>query len=157
MTLRNGRAAIAKGSLAGTVGTVVMSAVMLFARRAGLVKELPPERITASLLNALGLHERGERTQDALAALLHMVFGATGGALFALLHRWLRVPIAPAAQGVIYGGLVWLVNYMGWVPALGIMPTPAHDEPRRPMVMVIAHCIYGGVLGAIVGQTSRES
>ena len=86
MTARTGLTAAASGALGGAAGTVVMSAAMLSARRAGLVSELPPERITATLLDAMGLHERDERIQDALAALLHLGFGATAGALFGLLR-----------------------------------------------------------------------
>ncbi len=87
MTARAGLTAVADGALGGVAGTVVMSTVMLGARRAGLISDQPPERITATLLDAAGLHERGKRTQDALAALLHLGFGVTAGALFGLSRR----------------------------------------------------------------------
>jgi len=49
-----------------------------------------------------------------------------------------------------------VVSYMGWVPAVGLMPVATRDEPRRPVVMVLAHGVYGAVLGALVGRRSRR-
>jgi hypothetical protein len=155
MTPRDARAALTIGGLCGVVATVVMSVAMLGARRAGLIEDLPPELITLAALDGAGAHKPDERTQDALAALLHMGFGSAAGALFGLSYRLARLPIPAVAQGVVYGGLVWLASYAGWVPALGIMPPPARDEPRRPVVMVLAHWVYGGVLGALVGRLSH--
>lgn len=145
------RATLVDGAVGGGIATVVMSLALLGARRAGLVGQLPPEHMTARLLDAAGLRA-GTRTQDTLATLLHGLFGVAAGALFGLVRRHPRVPLPSVAQGVVYGGLVWLVSYMGWIPALGLMPAATRDEPRRPVVMVLAHGIYGAVLGALVGR-----
>ena len=53
------------------------STVMLAARRAGLVGQLPPERITEAALDAAG-QRRSKEVQDALAVILHLLFGAQG-------------------------------------------------------------------------------
>ncbi len=150
------RAALVDGGIGGGVGTVVMSLVMLGARRAGLVGELPPARLAAALGDAVGLRVGPGGARDALAAVLHLGFGVATGALFALVCRRPRAPIAPALQGLAYGLVVWLVSYMGWVPAFGLLPTATRDEPRRPVVMVLAHGVYGAVLGALVGRRSRR-
>ena len=152
MTARSAGAAFATGGLSGAGATIVMSVVMLGARRAGLIADSPPERITAAALDTVGVRERSTPTQDALTMLFHLGFGVSAGAIFGLLYRLARLPIPPIAQGMIYGSLVWFVSYGGWVPALGIMPPPTRDEPGRPVVMIIEHWIYGGVLGAIVGR-----
>ncbi len=148
--------ALADGSIGGGVGTVAMSLVMLGARRAGLVGELPPGRMAAALYDAVGLQARPRWARNALAVMLHLDFGAAAGGLFALLRGRLRLPVAPALQGIAYGVVVWLVSYMGWVPAVGLMPAATRDEPRRPVVMVLAHGVYGAVLGALVGRRSRR-
>ena len=150
------RAALVDGGIGGGVGTMVMSLVMRGARRAGLVGELPPTRMAAALLDAVGVGAGPQRLRDALAAVLHLGFGMAAGALFALVCGRLRAPLAPALQGLAYGLVVWLVSYMGWVPAVGLMPVATRDEPRRPVVMVLAHGVYGAVLGALVGRRSRR-
>ncbi len=146
------RDALVDGGIGGGVGTMVMSLVMLGARRAGLVGELPPARMAAALLDAVGVRARPRWARDALAAVLHLGFGVAAGSLFALGCGRLRAPLAPALQGMAYGLVVWLISYMGWVPAFGLL----RDEPRRPVVMVLAHLVYGVVLGALVGRRSRR-
>lgn len=141
----------ASGAIGGVAGTLAMSVLMLGARRAGLVEQLPPERITEATLDAAGLPRSG-RAQDALAILLHFGFGIPVGVLFGLLRRVLRLPLPLTLQGAAYGALVWFVSYMGWVPALGLMPPATRDHPRRTVVMVAAHLLYGVVLGGVVGR-----
>jgi hypothetical protein len=138
------------GGIAGLVATAAMSALMMAARRAGLLGRQPPERLTERALDAVGMHRRREETQDVLAAALHFGFGASMGTVFGPLRRRLRLPLDAGLQGVIFGTLVWAVSYKGWLPALGIMPPPERDRPFRPQVMVLAHWIYGWTLGRCV-------
>ncbi len=150
--------AAAVGALAGSLATVVMSAFMLAAVRTGFMSKLPPKVITEAELDAVGLRGRvDERTTNALTAANHVGFGAAAGALFSVLHRSLRLPVHTVAQGVVFATGVWTVSYMGWVPALHIMPPAYRDEPGRPEAMIAAHWIYGAVLGALVGAASSRA
>lgn len=144
--------AILDGALGGALGTVTMSAVMLLAGKAGLMGEHPPDLIAGKLLDATGVDARSEAAQDALASVAHLGFGVGSGAVFAVLHRRLRLPIPAELHGVVFGTLVWAVSYRGWVPALGIMPPAEEDQPGRPAAMVLAHWVYGATLGAYVGR-----
>ncbi len=154
--MRRDSEALADGGIGSGVGTMAMSLVMRGARRAGLVGALPPGRMAAALCNAVGLRARPRWARNALAVVLHLGVGAAAGGLFALLRGRLRMPVAPALQGLAYGVVVWLVSYMGWVPAVGLLPVATRDEPRRPVGMVVAHGVYGAVLGALVGHRSRR-
>ena len=142
--------AAVRGAIAGSVATLAMSAFMLAAQRAGAMSKLPPKEITEASLDAIGLHERvDEPAINVLTAGTHLGFGAAAGVLFAVLHRWLRLPVHAVVQAVVFATAVWTVSYLGWVPALGIMPPAHRDEPGRPESMLIAHWIYGAVLGLI--------
>lgn len=143
------------GAVAGALATVAMSGVMFAAKRAGLMGEMPPEKITAHFLDRLGWKSRSKLTQDTLASLTHVGFGAAAGSLFAALERGFRVPGPPVVAGMVFGACVWLVSYSGWVPALGIMPPPRRDRPGRPQAMLIAHLVYGAALGALEGGAPR--
>ena len=134
-----------RGLAAGALATVGMSALMFAGRRAGLLGRMPPEKITARALNRLRVH-RTRGTQDALASLLHLAFGAGAGAAFELARRRARLPLPALIQGLAFGTAVWTVSYAGWVPALGIMQPPQQDRPGRPAVMLAAHWVYGGLL-----------
>ncbi|HZS86522.1 MAG TPA: DUF6789 family protein [Chloroflexota bacterium] len=149
-------AILCEGAGAGVVATLAMTAVTVGAQAAGLLSRQPPARITAAFLDALGVRQRPDILQRALTTALHLGFGASVGAVFGLLHRSLRPPLAPALQGAIYGVLVWAASYAGWIPALGILPPPTRDRPGRPITMVLAHAVYGVTLGMIVGRRARR-
>lgn len=147
------------GVIGGVIGTATMSLLMLAARRAGLVSELPPERITAVALDALDVKQRPRLLQDALAALVHFTFGGVAGAIFAVTTRRPRRPRLPVpldVLGALYGALIWAVSYAGWIPALGLLPPPSRDEPRRPPLMIAAHGLYGWTLATYVKRQSAS-
>jgi hypothetical protein len=140
------------GAVGGAIGTAAMSAVMLGAQKLGLMGKQPPEAIAEAALDAGGAYRRDERMENALATLLHFGFGAGVGALFGVLRRRLP-PTAPAAlDGIVFASLVWFTSYEGWVPALGILPPASDDRPGRPQSMLLAHVIFGAVLGGFVGR-----
>ena len=148
--------ALIEGGISGVLGTLSMSTVMLAARRAGLVGQLPPGRITEAALDAAG-QGRSKEAQDALAVILHLLFGAFVGSFFGLLHRRLRVPLGSALQGIGYGLLVWAVNYKGWIPALSILPPPERDRPDRALIVALAHAVYGWTTAAVVDARERST
>lgn len=146
------RSALA-GAAAGGLATLGMSAFMFAGRRAGLLGRMPPEKITARALDALGVH-RSRRGQDVAASVMHLAFGAGAGAVFEPARRALRLPVPAALQGAVFGTAVWAVSYMGWVPALGIMPPPERDRPGRPAIMLAAHWVYGAGLGFLLAAST---
>ncbi|HWE62150.1 MAG TPA: hypothetical protein VHB98_10610, partial [Chloroflexota bacterium] len=86
----------------------------------------------------------------------HYGFGTLAGALFAVLYRRLRLPLAAPLQGAIYGLLVWTSSYAGWVPALDILPPPQRDRKDRQLTVMVGHLIFGAVLGAYIGHRSAD-
>ena len=148
--------AILDGALGGVVGTAGMSALMLAAGKAGLLGEHPPDKIAGAALDAVGVHEPDEEMQDAVASALHFGFGTGSGTLFGLLHRHLPFRVPGALHGMLFASIIWATSYQGWVPALGIMPPASKDRPARPLVMFIAHLIYGTILGTIVERRTPE-
>ncbi|MEA2518091.1 MAG: hypothetical protein QOF49_171, partial [Chloroflexota bacterium] len=131
------------------VATVAMSAVMVAGDRMGLMGEQPPTAVTRAALGGVGADDP-PGTADLIAPVAHLGFGATAGVVYGLTRRLFpRVP--GVALGPMFGLGVWAVSYKGWIPALGILPQPDDDRPDRPTVMVVAHVVYGVVLGWLVG------
>ena len=129
-----------RGAAAGTLATGAMSAVMLgLGQRMG---EQPPDAIVQRAALAAGKRP-SEPQADLLATLAHVGFGAGVGAAYTLLPR--RLP--PVQRGVATSLAVYLTSYQGWVPALGILPPASEDRPDRQRVMLLAHVVYGAVLG----------
>ena len=150
------------GAGAGAIATLAMSGLMYAAQRVGLLGRAPPRRIVEHTLARLGL--RGKvppSARKSLSAALHLAFGASQGALYALGQELLtlrkRGPAAPSAlSGVPFALAVWAASYMGWIPALGILPKPSRDRPGRPTSMVLAHIVYGAALSNVL-RRSRNS
>lgn len=142
------------GAALGAAATVPMSALMLGAQRAGLMGTQPPRRITDEAIEVVDQAtdetsvDPPEPARRALTALTHVGFGAAAGVPFALLHRALPGRVPSEAAGALYALGVWGSAYLGWVPALGIMPSAEDDRTDRSAGMVAAHLVYGGVLGA---------
>ena len=137
------------GALAGGLATVAMSALMFAAKAAGLMGEMPPEKITAKALDAAGV-DRHPALQDALASALHVAFGAAAGAMYAVADDRLQPPVPAAVKGAAYGTAIWTTSYLGWVPMLGIMPRADRDRPGRARAMLAAHWVFGLALVEIL-------
>jgi hypothetical protein len=145
---------LVRGAGAGVAATGAMSVAMFAAQRAGLLHKLPPENITEAALDTLDV-DRSERTEDALTTASHFAYGAACGALFGLGLPFAR-RLAPATlTGALFGAAVWAVSYAGWVPAMGILPPPTKDDPRRQGSMLGAHLVFGGVLGWLLRRSGR--
>lgn len=148
---------VAAGALGGLGATLVMSGVMLAARRAGLTPQLPPHRIAEEGIERITARSAGDEAA-VVAGAAHLAFGAGAGALYG----GLTAPLAPlplplaAGAGLAFGTAVWLLSYEGWVPALGILPPASRDHPGRVATMVVAHWVFGIVLG-IGARRLREA
>jgi uncharacterized membrane protein YagU involved in acid resistance len=147
---------VATGGLAGTAATVAMSAWQAAGQLTGPYGEQPPKRLVRAVAGKLGRPARrhGPVTWP-LTAAAHLGFGAASGALYAMV-----LPRSTAVRGTAFGLVVWAVSYAGWIPAMGVLPPPHRDNPRRVWTMLIGHVIYGSVLGALVARwhpaASRE-
>ena len=137
-----------RGALAGALATVPMSAVMLAGDR--LVGRQPPEAIVRTALEAAPV-DVPEGAVGPLALATHFGFGATLGAVSAL------VPGRGPAKGIALALAAYAASYQGWVPALGVLPAASRDHPGRPAVMIAAHVVYGGVLGALEARATTTS
>lgn len=142
-----------RGAFDGFVATLPMTAAMFAAQRLGLLGELPPRKITKTLLDRLGVHRKRETT-DLATAIHHLGFGAACGAVYGLFAPRTKVATG-ALPGIGYALGVWGASYQGWVPAVGIMPPISKDYPGRAEAMAVAHVIFGGVLGMLTARRRR--
>lgn len=139
--------AMIRGALAGALATLAMSVVMLTAGRLRIMGAQPPEEIVERGAEAADLHPT-ETEENVAASMAHVAFGAVAGVIFALLHRIVRPP-APEIMALPWALVVWAVSYLGWVPALGILPPAPKDRPGRAWTMLAAHLVFGLALGGL--------
>lgn len=138
------------GARAGLVATALMNLLMLTAKAAGLTGWLPPAKLTDRAAEHVPFGNRLDSDdRNAIAALMHFGFGMGAGALFGFATSGLRHVWLSSALGVVYGTVIYLVSYLGWIPALDIMPSATEDRPGRSLTMLVAHWVYGATLGAL--------
>ena len=91
----------------------------MLSRAAGAYDTLPPTEILERLA---GPTRRRRRTRpvDRWSMVLHVAYGAGAGAAFAVLAPGARG--RRAVLGPVWGALVWLTSYEGWLPVAGILP-----------------------------------
>lgn len=118
---------------------------MLLARRLAPTPKLPPRKIVEATIHAASTKRVDESVVKAASVGAHFAFGAGAGVAFSALQK--RLPMAPMPAGILFGLLVWVVSYKGWIPALKILPPPSRDDPARARTMLLAHLVYGASLG----------
>ena len=124
-TVRTRAARAARGAGAGIVATLAMSAVQWPNAIAG-TRRPPPVEVTRRVSRWLPGRNRKGADLIVRATLAHLAFGAMAGAIYGAL--------APRRQqvvtGVGYAGVIWGTSYLGYLPALHLMPPPSEDDPR---------------------------
>jgi hypothetical protein len=132
---------IAHGGVRGVVGAMAMTGMRALTVGLGLVRESPPHAIVRKQTKGLiRLVPRGRRR--AAIELMHWVYGAVGGMVFAGLgdgvrrRRW---------AGPLYGLVLWLAFEAALAPALGLRHAK-RPRPGERAALAADHALYGLVL-----------
>lgn len=139
---------LARGALAGLAATVPMTVVIAAGRAAGLMGTPPPVEITENVAEQAGEDPDRESLEfQAAWVAAHAGYGAACGALYSLMRPLL--PRSDIAAGLLFGGAVWGVSYVGIMPALDLYPSAKDDSEPRQAVMIAAHAVFGTALASI--------
>lgn len=149
---------LAVGAFAGLLATAPMTVVMvLFHRRLPWRQRypLPPKLIVGDLAEAVGIeHVWSDKVKNATTAVSHFAYGACLGTPYAAFEG--SLPGRPLAKGAGYGLLVWLANYLVGLPATGSSAAATREPLRRSGMMIVAHLIWGGCVGAIYAVGAKK-
>ncbi len=132
------------GAIAGFVGTLAMTSAM-----AKLHKKLPARErypLTPREIIDAAAHVRSEGAKD-LTTAAHFAYGAACGSLIAAAN-----PRPSPAMGAAAGVAVWLVSYMGWIPAVGLLKPATRHPLRRNALMIRAHLVWGWTMAGTMRQ-----
>lgn len=153
------RVKAAVGLIAGTVATGPMTVAMILWHRRLPASErypLPPREITEKVTHAAGVrYKMEESTHSAATLIAHFGYGATAGLLYAFLAGEVRA--GALLKGIAFGLFVWSASYLGLLPATGILEPATEHPPRRNLMMIGAHVIWGAALGWLAKLFFEES
>jgi uncharacterized membrane protein YagU involved in acid resistance len=117
---------------------------------------LPPREITMKFARKTGVEDDlSPATKSSITLLSHFGYGAAAGAIYGGTED--RVKAAPILQGTVFGLIVWVVSYLGWLPAAGVLSSATEHPGRRNALMIVAHVVWGIVLGVFVSVMRQEA
>jgi uncharacterized membrane protein YagU involved in acid resistance len=132
-----------RAAAAGLIATGAMTALLLVEPSVGL----PKIAMGQVLSTALGLASAHLATGAALGWALHFMIGM----LLALIYAGVfdqRLPGPPLARGLLYGGLIFVVAQIVFMPLVG-GGVFSHGDLELLTGSLLAHLIYGGLIGWI--------
>jgi hypothetical protein len=143
-----GLSRLAFGAAAGFAGTLAIQAFMTanqkwFPSVAPSIRQDPGEFMVESVEAALPVMVREripEAVESGAATLLALGYGLTFGVLYAMYRPKAG---APLRDGIALGVVNWATGYLGWLPALGLMPPAWQQQPRQVTTGVAEHVVYG--------------
>lgn len=147
-----------KGAVAGFVATAPMSVFMLVGWTLLPRREkypLPPRLITEEITERAGIEK--QMSEDQLVGLTifsHFGYGAMFGAIYAMFDKSMAMP--SSLSSAVTGLAVWAGSYLGWLPALGILRSAVRHPWRRNLLMILAHVVWGVILGEVTRKLTEE-
>ena len=137
------------GAIAGFVGTMAMTSAMRRLHRTLPAEErypLTPREIVDSTAEAAGADLPDEAAKDITTA-AHFAYGAAMGALIAAMN-----PDPSKRTGAAAGVAVWVASYLGWIPALNILEPATRHPPRRNLLMIGVHLVWGSATASAIRE-----
>src|SRR5215208_4554353 len=146
---------LARGALAGLAATVPMTVVIGAGRAAGLIGTPPPVQITENAAEQAG-EDPNRQSPEFQAAWLaaHTGYGAACGVIYSAIRPVL--PRSDLVAGLLFGGVVWGVSYIGLMPSLNLYPSAEDDSNQQQAVMIAAHAVFGTALAQIEQRLRDE-
>ena len=146
------------GTLGGLSATGPMTVVMILLHRHLPPRHrysLPPREITVELAEKVGMKRKLDPdTRAALTRINHFGYGAMAATIYSLAEA--KVPASAILKGPFFGLMVWLVSYLGLLPAAGILEPATKHPPSRNLLMVAVHLVWGLVVGVFVETLLAE-
>lgn len=141
---------LALGAAGGIAGTLAIHA-LLTARHKWLPSTVPPicqdpGEFMVDLGEEVLPHPVRQRVpqvvETGVARLFAVGYGLTFGGLYTL-FRPNGGP--PCMDGILLGIATWATGYLGWLPAVGLMPPVWRQQAPQVMAPIAEHALYGMV------------
>lgn len=147
-------------SMCGFLSTIPMTTAMIYLKEKTLPAwqryPLPPRLITMNLPKKVGMKPPAEeKVEVPLSLLNHFAFGSFVGSFFFPIIS--RTTLARIPAGMLYGFLVWIGSYLGFIPGLRLLPPATKAPAQRNALMITAHLVYGATLGALVHYFEKNN
>lgn len=143
---------IKNGLIAGFAGTVGMTAMMMVKKMAGVMPELDPVHMISNMVAS----KLSIEPNAAIGWVMHWGIGTVlwGGA-FAVLNGVLPGK-SQVQKGLVLGVIAWLVMMVGPMPMSGSGLFALNIGMPAPIMTLVLHLVYGGILGFVYSKLSSS-
>lgn len=147
---------LALGASGGLAGTVAIRALMAASQKV-VPRARPPmsgspgQFMVEKAEQVLPGRIQGnipERAETAAAEVLSVGYGVTFGVAYAALRPEGGNAVA---EGLVLGTACWAAGYLGWLPALGLMPPVWKQTAAQAAMPLAEHLVYGMTTVAAYG------
>jgi hypothetical protein len=145
---------VALGAVAGAAATILLQGVMKASAKAIPEGKPPMRKDPGEFMVEMTLPPGSpDALQQAAAKSLQLGYGMTSGALYAAIR-----PRAASAllEGALLGIGVWAAGYLGWLPALELMPPVTKQKPKQVAAPIVHHVIFGIAAAAMYDAMHRS-
>ncbi|HEV2149032.1 MAG TPA: hypothetical protein VGR37_16620 [Longimicrobiaceae bacterium] len=152
---------LVRGAAAGLAGTLVLQALRTASEKAAPstmppIRQDPGEYLVDRVEQALpgGVRAHVPALAETVAAKgLAAGYGITAGAVYGLVRpRGGDVLV----DGVAVGLGTWAAGYLGWLPALGLMPPVSEQDAPEALGPMVRHALFGIAVVAAFNQLRRR-
>lgn len=142
------RPTIIRVSIAGLLGTVAMSLVIMVLPLLGLPKMSPPAMLAMMLSLPVWV-----------GWLMHFMIGILFAVLYGYLGRWMSKIASQSLRGLLLGMLAFVVAQLALTGLGSLFPMPAiaGSVTGNLLVSLMGHLVFGITVSAIIGQPGEAS
>lgn len=151
--------AVRTGALAGLGGAAAVTTANIIEQEVFLPKnepfEIEPIEVVKTEAAKTGhTLNFGERWAAGMAA--HLVYSAMWGAIYGAAQRRLRFP--HLLHGLVYGEIIWALNYPKWgiLPQRGILPPVSERSRAQAWIPIGTHAVFGIATAALFHLLTRS-
>lgn len=146
-------AAVARGIVAGAVGTAVMTGYQVaVAKLRDSESSSAPAEVGRRIIEGVFQREVAEDRMDALNNAMHVLYGTSWGPLYGVAQSRLNLPALH--HGALFGTLVWTGSLVE-LPAMKIAPPVWKTPPLEIALDLSYHLVYGLAVAGAYAALSR--
>ncbi|MFT5789810.1 MAG: hypothetical protein ACI8SJ_001929 [Shewanella sp.] len=135
--------AIIKGIIAGFIGTLVLTGLMMIKKNMGVMPELDPVHMMSTMV----AEKMGIEVNLMIGWVMHFVIGSVAwGVAFAVLNDVLPGR-SQVIKGIALGLGAWLLMMIGPMPMSGAGLFGLSMGIMAPVMTLVLHIIFGAVMG----------
>ncbi|GAC24271.1 hypothetical protein GMES_1975 [Paraglaciecola mesophila KMM 241] len=132
-----------KGIIAGFVGTLVLTGLMMVKKNMGVMPELDP----IHMMSTMAAEKMGTQISLTTGWIMHFVLGSVAwGGAFAVFNGILPGG-SQVARGMTFGILAWLLMMIGPMPMSGAGLFGLSMGIMAPVMTLILHLVFGAAMG----------